>query len=70
MKKTKGETKREMDGLCPKGYASTADHSGGCRGQNILEIKNSGRRPHLVGKGEEEEGRRKRRNCRFSVEKE
>ena len=27
----------------PKGYADTADHPGGCAGQNILEIKNSGR---------------------------
>ena len=44
-----------MDGLCPKGYAGTADHPGGCPGQKILEIKNSGRWPHLVGKGEEEE---------------
>ena len=24
-------------------YADTADHPGGCAGQNILEIKNSGR---------------------------
>ena len=39
-KKTKGETKREMDGLRPKGYAGTADHPGGCPGQNILEMKN------------------------------
>ena len=39
----KGETKREMDGLRPKGYAGTAGHPGGCPGQNILEIKNSGR---------------------------
>ena len=38
-----GETKREMDGLCPKGYAGTADHPRGWPGQNILEIKNSGR---------------------------
>ena len=37
------ETKREMDGWRPKGYADTADHPGGCTGQNILEIKNSGR---------------------------
>jgi len=42
-KKAKGETKREMDGLHPKGYAGTADHPGGCPGQNILEFKNSGR---------------------------
>ena len=42
-KKTKGETKREMDGLYPKGYAGTADHPRGCPGQNILEIKNSSR---------------------------
>ena len=27
----------------PKGYADTADHPGGCAGQNTLEIKNSGR---------------------------
>ena len=53
--KAKGETKSEMDGWSPKGYAGTADHPGGCTGQNILEIKNSGRWPHLVGKGEEEE---------------
>ena len=46
---------RWMDGWRPKGYAGTADHPGGCPGQNILEIKNSGRRHHLVGKGEEEE---------------
>ena len=38
-----GETKREMDGWRPKGYADTADHPGGYAGQNILEIKNSGR---------------------------
>ena len=54
-KKTKRETKREMDRLRPKGYAGTADHPRGCPGQNILEIKNLGRLPHLVGKGEEEE---------------
>ena len=42
-KKAKGETKGEMDGWRPKGYAGTADHPGGCTGQNILEIKNSGR---------------------------
>ena len=54
-KKTKGETNREMDGLRPKGYAGTADHPRGCPGQNILEIKNSGRWPHLVGKCEEQE---------------
>ena len=36
-KKGQGETKREMDGWRPKEYA------GGCPGQNILEIKNSGR---------------------------
>ena len=40
-----------MDGLRPKGHAGTADYPG----QNILEIKNSGRRPHLVGIGKEEE---------------
>ena len=34
------KTKREMDGLRPKGHAGTADHPGGCPGQNILEIKN------------------------------
>ena len=28
--------------------------SGGFPGQNILEIKNSGRLPHLVGPGEED----------------
>ena len=44
-----------MDGLCPKGYAGTADHPGGWPGQNILEVKNSGRWPHLMGKGEEED---------------
>ena len=37
------QTKREMDGLRPKGYADTADYPGGCPGQNIPEIKNSGR---------------------------
>ena len=37
------KTKTEMDGLHPKGYAGTADHPGGCPGQNILENKNSGR---------------------------
>ena len=41
-KKAKRETKREMDGWRPKGYAGTADHPGGCPGQNILEIKNLG----------------------------
>ena len=40
--KNQGETKREMDGLRPNGYAGTADHPGGCPGQNNLEIKNSG----------------------------
>ena len=40
-KRPRGETKREMDGWRPKGYAVTADHPGGCAGQNILEIKNS-----------------------------
>ena len=44
-----------MDGLRRKGHAGTADHPGGCPGQNILEIKNLGHLPHLVGKGEEEE---------------
>ena len=43
MKKAKGETKKEMDGWRPKGYADTADHPGRCAEQNILEIKNSGR---------------------------
>ena len=42
-KKTKRETKREMVGLRLKGHAGTVDHPGGCPGQNILEIKNSGR---------------------------
>ena len=42
-KRPKGETKREMDGWRPKGCAGTAGHPGGCTGQNILEIKNSGR---------------------------
>ena len=50
------KTKREIhDGLCLKEYAGTADHPGGCPGQNILEIKNSGHWPHLVRKGEEED---------------
>ena len=40
-----------MDGLRPKGHAGTADHPGGCPGQNILEIMNSGRLLHLVRKG-------------------
>ena len=40
-KKPRGD--QEGDGLRPKGYAGTADHPGGCPGQNILEIKNSGR---------------------------
>ena len=44
-----------MGGLHPKRHAGTADHPGGCPGQNILEIKNSGRSPHLVGQSEEEE---------------
>ena len=39
----KRETKTEMVGLRPKGHAETADHPGGCPGQNILEIKNSSR---------------------------
>ena len=47
--------KREMDALRPKGYAGTTDHPGGCPGKNILEIKNSARRPLLVGIGEEED---------------
>ena len=33
----------DQGGLCPKGYAGTADHPRGCPRQNILEIKNSGR---------------------------
>ena len=41
--KNRRETKREMDGLRPKRHAGTADHPGGCPGQNFLEIKNSGR---------------------------
>ena len=52
---TKRQTKREMDGLHPKEHAGTVDYPGGCLGQNILEKKNSGRRPHLVGKSKEEE---------------
>ena len=36
-------TKRDMDGLCPKGYAGTVDHPRGCPGENILKIKNSDR---------------------------
>ena len=43
MKKAKGETKREMDGWRPKGYAGPADHPGERIRQNIMEIKNSGR---------------------------
>ena len=38
-----GESNSEMYGWRPKGYAGTADRPGGCTGQNILEIKNSGR---------------------------
>ena len=34
---------RWVDGWRPKGHADTADHPGRCAGQNILEIKNSGR---------------------------
>ena len=41
--KSQGETKREMEGLQPKGNTGTADHPGGCPGQYILEINNSGR---------------------------
>ena len=37
----------------PKGHAGTADHPGGCPGQNILETKNSRRRRRR--KEEEEE---------------
>ena len=37
------ETKREMDGWRKNGHAGTAAHPGRCTGQNILEIKNSGR---------------------------
>ena len=33
----------KMGGLRPKGHAGTADHPGGCPGQNIREVKNSGR---------------------------
>ena len=34
---------QEGDGLCLKRHAGLADHSiGGCPGQNILEVKNSG----------------------------
>ena len=36
------KTKREMDGLRPKGHTGTVDHPSGCAGQNILEIKNLG----------------------------
>ena len=43
MKKATRGTKRKMGGLHPKGYAGPADHPRGCQGQNILEIKNSGR---------------------------
>ena len=32
-----------VDGLCLKEHAGTADHPGGSSGQNILEIKRSGR---------------------------
>ena len=42
-KRPKRKTKRGMDGLRPKRYAGTAVHPGGCSGQNIMEIKNSGR---------------------------
>ena len=38
-----------MDGWRPKGHAGTADHPGGCPGQNNLEIK-----IWLVRKREEE----------------
>ena len=41
-KRPKSETKREMDGLRPKGHAGTEDHPGGCPRQNILEIKKLG----------------------------
>ena len=40
---------------CTVSGSLTADHPGGCPGQNILEIKNLGHWPHLVGKGEEED---------------
>ena len=43
MESARKKTKRVMDGLRPKGNAGTADHPGGCPGQNILEIKNSDR---------------------------
>jgi len=40
-------TKKAQDGdrdeLRPKGHYGTADHTGGCPEQNILEVKNSGR---------------------------
>ena len=42
-KKDHGETKSDMYGWRPKGYAGTADRPGGCTGHNILEINNSGR---------------------------
>ena len=38
-KKTKRETKREMDGLRPKGYAGTADQPGGCPGQKFWKSR-------------------------------
>ena len=44
-----------MGGLRPNGHAGPADHPEGYPGQTILEIKNSDRLPHLVGKCEEEE---------------
>ena len=37
------QTKGKMNGLHPKGHAGAADYPGGCPGQNILEVKNSGR---------------------------
>ena len=42
-KRPRGKGDKEGNGLCPKGHAGTEDHPGGCPGQNILEIKNSGR---------------------------
>ena len=38
-----GKRPREVEGLSPKEHAGIANHPGGCLGQDILEIKNSGR---------------------------
>ena len=46
---------RAMDGLRPKGHAGTADHTGGCPGQNILEVKNSAADPTKWEKAKEDE---------------